>query len=162
MPSFEPLPRHLLPKDLRNLTDVAARELYMYRTVSRAPARLFVEDIEASLREEGETAATVAFHLHEVVLYLAKIAGEGVIGNLAYAAVAKTIQAVRRPSQEILAGGKLQFETIISKKTYKRLRLERHPLTRPLLNVPPAFEEKSEKEYRLMVTLKRTAQRKRS
>jgi len=161
MNPLEPLPRDLLPKDLRDLPDVAAREIYMYRAVSRAPARLLVEDIEDSLREEGETATTVAFHLHEVVLYLAKIAGEGIIGNVAYATVSKVIRAVRLQKKEIVAGDKLQFETIISRKTYKRLRIERHPVVPPIRKAPPTFEEEAEKEYRLMVSLRQTQKKKR-
>jgi hypothetical protein len=160
MKLFEPLPRNLLPKDLRDLPDLAAREIYVYRAVSRAPARLFVEDIEASLQQAGETATSVVFHLHDVVLYLAKIAGEGIIGNLAYAAVGKVSRAVRLPNKELPGGGKLRFETIISRKAYKRLRIERHPLTPPILEAPPTFEERAGKEYRLMVSLKRTSKKK--
>lgn len=159
MSPHEPLPRELLPKDLHDLPDVMAHELYVYRAVSRAPARLLVEEIEAAKREEGETATTVAFRLHDIVLYFARIAGEGIIGNLAYAAVSRVVRAVRRPNKEIL-GDNLLFETTISMKTYKLLRVKRHPLTRPALKAAPAFEEKAEKEYRLMVTLKRTPPKK--
>jgi hypothetical protein len=154
MSPYEPLPRELLPKDLRDLPDVIAHELYVYRAVSRDPARLFMKEIEDSQRE-GMEGATVAFRLHDIVLYFARIAGEGIIGNLAYATVSRVVRAVRRPNKEIL-GTNLLFETTISKTTYKRLREKTHPLTRPALKATPTFEEKAEKQYKLMVTLKRT------
>ncbi|MGB6688359.1 MAG: hypothetical protein WBE76_11005 [Terracidiphilus sp.] len=158
MNPYEPLPRELLPKDLRDLPDLAAHELYIYRAVSRGPARLLVKEIEDSQRKRMGIQE-VEFRLHDIVLYFARVAGEGIIGNLAYAVVSRVIQAVRRPKKEIL-GSNLLFETTISKKTYKRLREEKHPRTRPTLKATPTFEETAETQYKLMVTLKRTPSKK--
>ncbi len=140
------------------MPDLVAHELYLYRAVSRGPARLFMKEIEDSQRERLGNAKA-AFRLHDIVLYFARIAGEGIIGNLAYAIVSRKIQAVRRPNKEI-SGANLVFETTISKKTYKRLREQKHPLTRPALKATQAFEEKAETQYKLMVTLKRTPSKK--
>jgi hypothetical protein len=156
MNPYEPLPRESLPKDLRHLPDLVAHELYLYRAVSRGPARLFVKDIE-DLKRQGSTEAQ--FRLHDIVLYFARIAGEGILGNLAYAVVSRVAQAVRRPKKEI-SGKNLLFETTISKKTYKRIREQKHPRTRPALKATPVFEEKAETQYKLMVTLKRTPSKK--
>lgn len=157
MNAYESLPRESLPKDLRDLPDLVAREIYLYRAVSRGPARQFVKEIEDSQREKIGSAE-VAFHLHNVVLYFARIAGEG-IGNLAYAVVSRVVQRIRRPKKESF-GGNLVFETTISKKTYKRLREEKHPHTRPALKATPVFEENAETQYKLMVALKRTPSKK--
>ena len=92
-------PRESLPKDLRDLPDLAARELYLYRAVSRALARLSVKEIKDSQRKRIGVAEA-AFHLHDIVLYFAKIVGEGIIGNLAYAVVSRVIQGVRQPKNE--------------------------------------------------------------
>jgi hypothetical protein len=158
MNPYEPLPRESLPKDLRDLPDLAAHELYLYRAVSRGPARLFVKEIEDSQRKRMGIAK-VEFRLHDIVLYFARIAGEGIIGNLAYAIVSRVVQAVRRPKKEI-SGASLLFETTISKKTYKRLREEKHPHTRPALKATSDFEEEAETQYKLMVTLKQTPSKK--
>jgi len=155
---YESLPRKSLPKDLCHLPDLAAHELYVYRAVSRGPARLFVKEIEDSQRKRMGIAEA-EFRLHDIVLYFARIAGEGIIGNLAYAVVSRIVHAVRRPKKEI-SGANLLFETTISKKTYKRLREEKHPRTRPALKATPIFEERAETQYKLMVTLKRTPSKK--
>jgi hypothetical protein len=158
MNAYEPLPRTLLPKDLRDLPELVALEIYLYRTVSRGPARVFVKEIE-DLQRKRIGCAEAAFHLHDIVLYFAKIAGEGIIGNLAYAVVSRVVQGIRRPKKEI-SGGNFVFETTISKKTYKRLREEKHPHTRPALKATPVFEENAETQYKLMVTLKRIPSKK--
>jgi hypothetical protein len=153
------LPRDFLPKDLQDLPDVAAHEIYIYRAVSRGPAHAFCEDIEKTERRRiGIKEA--AFRLHDVVLYFAQVAGEGVIKNLAYSVVSRIVDAIRKPRKEI--GKVRRFEAVISKKTYRRLRLKQHPGTRPTLKTPATFEEEAETQYKLMVTLKRTPSKNRS
>jgi hypothetical protein len=137
---------------------LGAHDLLLYRAVSRGPARLFVKDIEDSQRKLMESEGA-KFRLHDIVLYFARIAGEGITANLAYAIVSREVQAVRRPKMEE-CGAHLLFETAISKKTYKRLREEKHPHTRPALKATPLFEEKAEAQYKLMVTLNRASSKK--
>jgi hypothetical protein len=162
MNPFEPLPREFLPKDLRRFPDVVAHELYVYRAVSRGPAAKFLLEIEAAKRKEmGVRADEVAFRLHDVLLYFAKVAGEGVIGHLAWHTLCRIVKAIRKPTKEFPRND-LKFEIAISKKTYDRIRKEHHPGTRPTLKASPAFEEKAETQYRLMVTLKRTPSKKRT
>jgi hypothetical protein len=159
MNPYEPLPHDFLPKDLQHLPDAAAHEIYIYRAVSRGPARAFCEDIENRERRRSGLKE-VEFRLLDVVLYFAKVAGEGVIGNLAYSVVSRVVGAIRKPRKEL---GKVRdFEFVISKRKYTQLRREQHPGTRPTLKTPTNFIEEAESQYKLMVTLKRTFPKKRS
>lgn len=159
MNPYEPLPRDFLPKDLQHLSDTAAHEIYIYRAVSDGPARAFCEDIENRERRRSGLKE-VEFRLLDVVLYFAKVAGEGVIGNLAYSVVSRVVHAIRKPRKEF--GKARGFEFVISKRKYRQLRLGQHPATRPTLNPPSNFIEEAETQYKLMVTLKRTFPKKRS
>jgi hypothetical protein len=144
------MPRERLPKSLRDMPDIVARELYKYRATSRGPARVFVHEYEASLRAAYKHR--VAFSLHEIIFFFAKAAGSGVIGNFAYASIRKVVYALRRSRHELF-GKNLEFDAVISRKTYRRLRRERYPEARPLRNVPATVEKDLQTEYRLMVSL---------
>jgi hypothetical protein len=97
---FEGMPMSSFPKDLQKFPDFVASELYNYRVVSRGPARVFNLEYENSLRAARGGHKTVAFHVHDVALFFAKAAAEGVVGNLAYAALVKAVSALRRPRKE--------------------------------------------------------------
>ena len=154
MSKIEPMLREHLPKDLRDLPDAFAHELYIYRAVSRGPARLFYQEIEDRARENMGTEE-VAFRFADIIMYFANIAGEGIIGHFAYDAVCRVVNAVREPKKEV-GSTSASFETVISKKTYRKILKERNPDTRPARRTSPAFEEKAETQYKLMVTFKRT------
>ena len=158
MIKFEPMPKNALPKDLQEYPDVVANELYKYRTISRGPARVFNIEFENTLRASSGTK-NVAFHLHDAALYFAKAAGEGVIGNLAYAALVKAISSIRRPRREF-PRAELRFEAVISRRSYTRQREKHHPETAPIRKVSPALNQKLETEYRLMVRLIQSATKK--
>lgn len=129
-------------------------EFYKYRAVRRGPARLFYRAHEDSLRAKlGHRK--VAFCLHDVVFFFAKAAAEGVIGNLAFAAILKLVKVVRKPKQELVPSD-TQFEAVVSRRNYNRLRQERHPEGGPLRTVPTILTRKVEVQYRLMVKLKRS------
>jgi hypothetical protein len=158
MNSEKPLPRKPLPEYLRHLATLGAHDRLLYRAVSRGPARSFVKDMEGSERKKMESKGAT-FRWHDVVFYFARIAGEGITANLAYAIVGRAVQSVRQPKMEE-CGAHLLFETAISKKTYKRLREEKHPHTRPALKAAPTFEKKVEAQYKLMVPLNRASSKK--
>lgn len=160
MSKYELSLRKHLPKDLRDLPETAARELYIYRAVSRGPARVFYQEVEDRARTR-EGTEDVAFRFADVVMYFAHVAGEGILGHLAYDAVRRAVNAIRHPKKE-LGSSSLSFEAVISRKTYRKLLKERHPDKRTARHVSPAFEEKAETQYRLMVTLKGTQKKKHS
>ena len=147
------MPRSSLPKDLRKFPNVVARELYNYRAISRGPAHVFYKEYEDSLRA-GIGKEHVAFRLHDVVLFLAKAAAEGIVGNCAYSVLVRAINAIRRPKRE-LGGSRTRFETVVSRRTYNRVRREHRPSTKASRTLRSNLEEKLETQYRLMVTLTR-------
>jgi len=81
------------PKSLRQYPEGSARETYIYRVVRRGLPRVFYKEYEHS-REAGRQ---VKFRFADLVMYFAQAAAQGVIGNLAYYAIAKAIKALRKP-----------------------------------------------------------------
>lgn len=162
MVNLEPMPKDRLPKDLRKFPDLFARELYAYRATSRGPAKVLIQEYENTLRKLSKNE-TLAFRLHDVVFYLAKAAANGIVGNIAYAALDKLVGALRTRTQEI-GSKKIEFRTVISRKTYNKLRRERHPGQNSLSAIPAKLDEKLHTEYRLMVSLTKAtgSKRKRS
>ncbi len=129
---LEPIAKAPFPEDLRRFPDVGAMEMYAYRAVRRGPARIFYKEYEDSLRAKiGKERA--AFRVHDVVLFFAKAAADGIIGNLAYAALSAIINRIRRPRKEI-GGKQARFEAVVSRRTYNRIRRENHPERRHLAN----------------------------
>jgi hypothetical protein len=148
---LEPIPRQIVPKKLREMHDLVVQELYSYSVVSRGAARVFCEEYEERLRSKLKSPGA-KFHLHNIVLFMAKTAGTGVISNLAYAALVRLVAAVRKPKQEF-PPNKYRFEAVISRTTYNRLRRERHPETKASRLVSDGLETKLQTDYRLMVML---------
>jgi hypothetical protein len=126
---FEPIPRDTLPKDLQKYPDLLAREVYSYRVVSRGPARIFHQEYEDHLRAKLGNKK-VAFSLHDIILFLAATAGSGVIQNLSYDALKALVSRIRKPKREF-TGGKAKFELVVSRRSYNRLRKEKHPDSSP-------------------------------
>jgi len=88
-------------------------------------------------------------------MYFAQAAAQGAIGNFTFAAILWAIKRVRQPKQEVASKG-IRFGAVISRKTYDRIRREKNPGKRSRQIPTPELEEKLEKEYRLMVSLKKT------
>lgn len=149
--TIEPLPMQAYPKSLRYLPPVVAHELYRYRVVGRGPARVFYQEYEESLRAK-HGGGRVAFSVSDIVLYFANAAAAGVIGNIAYNALMRAVTRLRKPKQE-LVGGSRKFELVISRRTYERLRKDKHQQGKPSRTVPPITSKKLETQYRLMVLL---------
>lgn len=143
------------PPDLRQFPEIAARELYIHRVVGRGAASIFFREYEWKRKEaflqRHEGAATVAFRFPDVIYFIAAAAAQGVIGNLTYRAVASVVRAIRRPGHELGGGRSAKFEFIISKKTYERLRKERHSGERAK-KPSSVFTRKVTRTYSLMVT----------
>ncbi len=138
--------RFKLPKDF---PDEWAREGYIYQVVGRKPASIFYKEFE----ERQKAGRDVEFRFHDVVMFFAQAAASGVVGNFTYAAIRQAIRAIRKPKQEI--GGKdIRFDTVVSHKTYNRVRREKHVGKRGRTISTSELEEKVETEYRLMVHLK--------
>jgi hypothetical protein len=150
---IEPFPRQSLPKHLQQYPELLASELYTYRVLRRGPARAFYRELEAKMKAK-EGTDNVAFRFHDVVLWLLSAAGQGVIGNLAFAVLLEAIRKVRQPKQEIGAS-KIRLEGVVSRRTYNRIRRERHPGKKASRTVTPDQEERLETDYRLMVRLTR-------
>jgi hypothetical protein len=150
---FEPIPRDLLPKSLREFPDFVAMESYAYRAVGRGPARIFYEEYEDALRG-GRGNKRVAFRVSDIVLFFASAAASGVIGNLAYAAVMTAVRKVRRPKKEF-ENGAVSFDAVVSRKTYNSARREKHPGKASRKRAPKQVEQELETEYRLTVKLTR-------
>jgi hypothetical protein len=160
MMKFEPMPMDKFPKDLQQYPGPLASELYSYRAISRGPAKFFNEEYEDVLRRKLNKKR-IAFHLPQAVLFFfCKAAAEGVVGNLAYAALCKLVNRIRTPMKEFFGSG-VQFETVISRTTYNRLKRARHPVPQPSKPITASIESKVETQYRLMVVLKPTTPRKR-
>ena len=150
---LKPIPKHAFPKDLRTLPDLAARELYRYRAVERGLAHVFYMEYEDSLR--AKRGKHVRFSVPDVVNFFAKAAAQGVVGNLAFFILARAITALRKPKQEVMGQG-FRFETVVSRRTYSRLRRERHPKKKASHAISANLQEKLETQYRLIVKLTRT------
>lgn len=151
---LEPIPREKLPKKLRDMTEVpdfVLSDLYRGRAVTRVESRLRTE-FEESLKRGRK----VAFSLAPEIVFILRAAAEGVIGNIAFAALMTVVNRIRKPKREVFPGVKT-LEQVVSRRTYSRYRLEEHPGKRPLRTVSIEFEQNIETEYRLMVPLKKKA-----
>jgi hypothetical protein len=153
---FEPIPRDSLPKALQRLPDPVAMEMYAYRVVGREPARTFYKEYENSLRARTGKKTRVAFRVSDLVLYLASVAGAGIIQNLAYDVLKAVVRKIRRPQKEFPASG-LRFEAVVSRRTYNRVRRERHPDRASRKSASEQVEQELETKYRLTVKLRRNS-----
>jgi hypothetical protein len=144
------MPKRLeFPKSLRQYPEVLAREFYIYRVVGRGIPRTFYKEYE----DRRKAGRQIAFRFHDIVMFFAAAAASGVIGNFAYAAIVRAINAVRKPNMEAMGKGD-RFEQVVSRATYNRVRREEQPGKRALQNPTSVLEEKLEVEYRLMVNLR--------
>ena len=149
----------LFSKSLRKYPEELARELYIYRAVGREPACVFYKEFEDRQRAHDEQPGVeVEYRFHDLVMYFAQAAAQGVIGNFAFAAILWAIRRVREPKQEIASRG-IRFDAVISRKTYNRIRREKNPGKRPRKTPTQELEQKLAKEYRLMVSLKQTTEK---
>jgi hypothetical protein len=137
------------PKNLRRYPEVAARELYIYRVVRRGLPHVFYKDYE----DRRKAGRQVAFRFHDIVMFFAAAAASGVIGNFTYAAILRAVRSVRKHKQEAM-GDAGRFEEVVLRKTYNRIRREKHHGKRGRQVSTSELEEKLETEYRLMVNLK--------
>jgi hypothetical protein len=141
------------PKDLRVYPETFARELYVYRVVGRGIPHVFYKEFEDRERAKEEVhGGEVEFRFHDLIMFFAAAAASGVIGNLTYDAIRKAIEGIRKPQREVASKG-IRFESVVSRKTYNRLRRERNPRTRAHRSSSLELEEKVDTEYRLMVSL---------
>jgi hypothetical protein len=113
------MPKRLrLPKEFPNEW---AREAYIYHVVGRGLPHVFYKEFE----DRKKAGQEVAFRFHDIVMFFAAAAAAGVIGNFTYAAILRAIKAIRKPQQEI--GGKdIRLDAVVSRKTYNRVRREKH------------------------------------
>lgn len=142
------------PPDLRNLPELWARELYIHRVVGRAPASAFFREFERKRQalEKQRTGRDVAFRFADVVYFIAQAAAMGIIGNIAYDALARmTRQLINSKPQPIL-GRRIKFEVVVSRTTYNCLRKQKHS-GRRARDASLPFTHKLKKAYSLMVTL---------
>jgi hypothetical protein len=155
---LQPIPRNALPKSLRQFPDLLASELYRYRAVERGPAHAFYQHYEKSRLAQFPDRSHVAFRFHDIIIFFARAAGEGVIGNIAYASLGKAIKAIRKPKQELF-NANVSFEAFLSRSSYNRVRKVHNETTIPIQRtLTTEFEAKLETQYRLMVMLKREKQ----
>src|ERR1700730_16678693 len=117
------MPRRDFPRDLRDLPESAAREVYIHRAVGRGLAHVFFKEHEAI--QGAAHGSEVSFRFVDIVYFFAVAAAQGIVGNLTYAALMAAIRAVREPGQEIGSGG-LRFEAVVSRRTYNRVRRQTH------------------------------------
>jgi hypothetical protein len=139
----------------RDLSGPFAHELYIHRAVEKGLARVFFREYEQSQSQKvaaGRRVA-VAFRFADVVYFFAVAAASGVVGNLAYDALATVVRAIRKPKQEFPSG--VTFEVVISRRTYNRLHRQKHPGTKGISRAISQIEKALEVEYRLMVTRER-------
>ena len=136
------------PKNLRQYPELFARETYIYRVVRHGLPRVFYKEYEDRLR----AGRKVKFHLSNIVMFFAQAAAAGVVEGLTHAAIDRAIKAVRKPRQEV--GGKgVRFGEVVLRRTYNRIRREKHYGKRGRQVPTRDVEEKLETEYRLMVNL---------
>lgn len=151
------------PDDLRELPEVAAREIYNYRVVGRGFPRVFYKEYEEKARQrhrrfrprgQGRYASAphVALSVGELVLFLAAAAGMGILQNASYDLVKWLVRKLRKPKQEMV-GRTTRFESVISRETYNRVRRENHPGKKALKTSTTELEQRLETKYRLMVTV---------
>jgi hypothetical protein len=148
----------IFPESLKQYPEEFAREIYIYRAVGRGPARVFYKEFEDRQKAREEPGVEVAHGFHDLVMYFAQAAAQGVIGNFTFAALLWAIKRVRQPKQEVASKG-IRFDAVISRKTYDRVRRENNPGKRSRQIPTPELENKLEREYRLMVSLKKTTGR---
>jgi hypothetical protein len=138
-------------KTVEEYQDGYAGDGYIYRVVGRGLPRIFYKEYE----DRCKAGRTVSFRFHDLVMFFAKAAAEGVIGHFTYDAIRKAIKSIRTPKQEI-GGSEIRFEAIVSCKTYIRLRHDRSPGKRGRGSPTPDLEQRLTKEYGLMVRLRRS------
>jgi hypothetical protein len=133
----------------RDLPEAVRREVHIHRSAGIGLARVFFREYKQS----PAGSSRVAFRFVDVVHFFALAAASGVVGNLAYGSLATAVRAVRKPKREIISGG-VRFEAVVSRKTYNRLRRQRHPRA-TASRASSIIEDKLGTRYELMVTLKR-------
>lgn len=150
MHGIEPFPESLLPKSMRGVyKGELARHMYRYHVVSRGPARIIIHEFD----ERKRAGRKIAFSHHDIVFYFAKVAAEGIVGNLAYDLVKRIANGVREPVRELFRPN-IEFPSVVPRETYKRLRLQKNPGKRATLKVPEQFESKIENIYKALVPRK--------
>ena len=114
--------------------------------VSSSPHSPFIEAWEKKARHGRD----IEFFIPETVLFLAKVAGEGVLQNVAWAVVKEITN--RFLLSEHRRG--IKFEAVVSIETYRKERSLQHPGTKPSRKAPGGFEETIRKQYKLSIGLK--------
>lgn len=94
----------------------------------------------------------VEFRFVNAVYFVARAAAAGVIGNLTYHAIASLVRAIRKPNREI-GGAGVKLELVVSRKTYDRIRSEKHGGKRARM-VSSVLKSELRRTYTLMVTRK--------
>lgn len=135
------------PRDLSDLPEIAARHINNPRLINRKPAAIFYQAYDRRCRNGRKG---IAFMFPESVYFIAQAAAAGVIGNLAYGALAYAVRRIRKPTREVIGGG-IKFELVISRSTYNRQRRQRHP-GKKSKSSSATFERKLENIYSLMVS----------
>jgi hypothetical protein len=125
-----------------------AGESYIYEVVGRGLPRVFYKEFE----DREKRGREVEFRFVDVVMFIAAAAASGAIGNFTYAAIVKAFKAIRKPRQEI-GGNRIQFEVVVSRKTYNSIRRIKHPAKRARRVPTSELEQELETQYRLMVRL---------
>lgn len=147
MLEIEPFPESLLPKSMRGIyKGELARHIYRYHAVSRGPARIIIHEYD----ERQAAGRKIAFSHPDIVFYFAKVAGEGIIGNLAFKLIMKIANGVREPLKEIFRPN-IEFLSVVPKETYNRLRRQRHPGKRATSKLPESLKSKVEDQYKALV-----------
>lgn len=144
------------PKELQMYSEEFAREIYIYRVVGRGLARTFYKEFEE--REKATEEGEVEFRFVDVVMFFAKAAANGVLGNVTYDAIRKAIKSIRKPKLEFVSGG-LRFEAVVSRKFYNRIRRQKNSGKRAGRSPSEKLTNQLETEYRLMVSLKKSNKR---
>jgi hypothetical protein len=141
------------PKDLQIYSEEYAREIYIYRVVGRGLARTFYKEFEE--REKAKEDGEVEFRFVDVVMFFAKAAANGVLGNMTYDAIREVIRSIRKPKLEFGSGG-IRFEAVVSRKFYNRVRRKKNSGKRAGSSSAERVTKQLETEYRLMVSLKKS------
>jgi hypothetical protein len=141
------------PKDLQMYPEEHAREIYIYRIVGRGLARTFYKEFEE--REKAKEEGEVEFRFVDVVMFFAKAAANGVLGNMTYDALRKAIKSIRKPRLEFGNGG-IRFEAVVSRRFYNRIRQKKNSGKRADRSSSTKVAKQLETEYRLMVSLKKS------
>ena len=141
------------PKDLQMYPEEYAREIYIYRIVGRGLARTFYKEFED--REKAKEEGEAEFRFVDVVMFFAKAAANGVLGNMTYDAIRKVIKSIRKPRLEFGSSG-VRFEAVVSRRFYNRIRREKNSGQRADRSSSAKVINQLETEYRLMVSLKKS------